>query len=117
LALLLAAIGLYGLMAYSVARRTREIGIRMALGAQREPVRWLILRETLLLAAVGIAVGLPCALAASRLVASLLYGVSTKDPLTVAVICGILIAITAVAGWLPARRATRVDPMVALRDE
>src|SRR5215471_16396361 len=117
LALLLAAIGLYGLMAYSVTRRTREIGIRMALGAQREPVRWLILRETLLLAAVGIAIGLPCALAASRLVASLLYGVSTKDPLTLTVISGILIAIAAAAGWLPARRATRVDPMVALRNE
>jgi predicted permease len=117
LALLLAAIGLYGLMAYSVARRTREIGIRMALGAQRELVRWLILRETLLLALVGIVIGLPCALAASRLVASLLYGVSAKDPLTLVVICSILIAISAVAGWVPARRATRVDPMVALRDE
>ncbi len=117
LALLLAAIGLYGLMAYSVARRTREIGIRMALGAQRELVRWLILGETLLLAAVGIAIGLPCALAASRLVASLLFGISTKDPLTLVAICSILIAIAVVAGWLPARRATRVDPMVVLRDE
>jgi predicted permease len=117
LALLLAAIGLYGLMAYSVTRRTREIGIRMALGARREPVRWLILRETLLLAAAGIAIGLPCAAAASRLVATLLYGVSTRDPLTLAVPCGVLIVVAAIAGWLPARRATRVDPMLALRDE
>jgi len=117
LALLLAAIGLYGLMAYSVTQRTREIGIRMALGARREPVRWLILRETLSLAAAGIAIGLPCALAASRLLASLLYGVSTRDPLTLVVPCGILIGVAAVAGWQPARRATRVDPMVALRVE
>jgi len=104
-------------MAYSVTRRTREIGIRMALGARREPVRWLILRETLLLAAAGVAIGLPCTLAGSRLIASLLYGVSTRDPLMLVVPCGILIAVAAAAGWLPARRATRVDPMVALRDE
>src|SRR5215472_10901211 len=85
--------------------------------AWREPVCWLILREILLLAAAGIAIGLPCALAASRVVASLLYGVSTNDPLTLAVTSAILITIAAAAGWLPARRATRVDPIVALRDE
>jgi ABC-type antimicrobial peptide transport system permease subunit len=117
LALLLAAIGLYGLMAYNVTRRTREIGIRMALGAQREWVRWLILRETLLLAGVGIVIGMPVAFAGSRLIATLLYGVSMKDPLILLSVCGILMAVAAVAGWLPARRATRVDPIVALRYE
>ena len=117
LALLLAAIGLYGSMAYNVTRRTREIGIRMALGAQREWVRWLVLRETLLLAGVGIVIGVPVAFAGSRLIATLLYGVSMKDPLILLSVCGILIAVAAVAGWLPARRATQVDPIVALHYE
>jgi predicted permease len=117
LALLLAAIGLYGLMTYQVTRRTREIGIRMALGARRELVRRLILRETLTLAGFGIVIGLPCALVGSRLIASVLYGISPKDPLTLVMVCGILIAVATVAGWLPAYRATLVDPMVALRYE
>jgi predicted permease len=117
LALLLAAIGLYGLMAYQVTRRTREIGIRMALGAHRKLVRRLILRETLALAGFGIVIGLPCALVGSRLIARLLYGVSTKDPLTLVLVCGILTSVATLAGWLPAHRATMVDPMVALRYE
>ena len=117
LALLLAAIGLYGLMAYDVTRRTREIGIRIALGAERDSVRWLVLRETLALAALGVAIGLPCALAASRLIASMLYGVSAKDPVTLTAVSALLVGVAALAGWIPARRATRVDPMVALRYE
>jgi len=117
LALLLAAIGLYGLMAYNVTRRTREIGIRIALGAERDSVRWLVLRETLALAALGVAIGLPCALAASRLIASMLYGVSAKDPVTLIAVSALLVGVAALAGWIPARRATRVDPMVALRHE
>jgi predicted permease len=117
LALLLAAIGLYGLMAYNVTRRTREIGIRMALGAEKRDVRWMVLRETLLLTAFGLAVGLPCALGASRLIASMLYGIGPSDPVTLAVVSVALAAVSAMAGWLPARRAIRVDPMVALRYE
>jgi predicted permease len=117
LALLLAAIGLYGLMAYNVMRRSREIGIRMALGAQRGSVQRMVLRETLTLALIGLAFGVPCAAAASRLIASLLYGVSTHDPLTLVVVSIMLAAIAAIAGFIPARRAMRLDPMTALRNE
>jgi predicted permease len=116
-ALLLAAIGLYGLMAYNVTRRTREIGIRMALGAEKGDVRWMVLRETLLLTAFGLVIGLPCALGASRLIASMLYGIRPSDPATLTVASVVLVAVSAMAGWLPARRAMRVDPMVALRYE
>ena len=117
LALLLSAIGLYGLMAYNVTRRTREIGIRMALGAQQQGVRWLVLRESLLLALLGIAAGLPCTMAASRWIGNLLFRVSISDPAILAGICGTLLAVAALATWLPAHRATRVDPMIALRHE
>jgi len=117
LALLLAGIGLYGLMAYTVTRRTQEIGVRVALGAARENVFSMILRETLRLTGIGIALGLACALAASRLVANMLYGVSAWDPVTLAAVSVVLTAVAAVAGWIPARRATRVDPMAALRYE
>jgi putative ABC transport system permease protein len=117
LALLLAGIGLYGLMAYNVTRRTQEIGVRVALGAARENVLSMILRETLRLTSIGIALGLAFALAASRLVANMLYGVSAWDPVTLAAVSVVLTAVAAVAGWIPARRATRVDPMVALRYE
>ncbi|MGH9849339.1 MAG: ABC transporter permease [Blastocatellia bacterium] len=116
-ALLLAALGLYGVMAYAVTRRTREIGIRMALGAQSDDVLWLVLRETLLLVSIGIAIGLPVALAAARLIKGWLFGLTANDPLTIALAVLALLAIAALAGFLPARRATRVDPMMTLRHE
>jgi predicted permease len=116
-ALLLAGLGLYGVMAYAVARRTREIGIRMALGAQAGNVLWLVLRETLLLVSIGIAIGLPTALAATRLTKGMLFGLAATDPLTIALATLVMIAIAAMAGYLPARRAMQVDPMVVLRQE
>ena len=117
LALLLAAVGLYGVMAHAVARRVREIGIRMALGARAAEVLWLILRETLLMVGIGALIGIPAALALTRLLATFLYGLTPQDPLSIAASTVILIAITALAGYIPARRATRVDPMIALRYE
>jgi putative ABC transport system permease protein len=116
-ALLIAAIGLFGLMAYNVTRRTRELGIRMALGAQRGGVLRMILRETLALTLAGIVVGLPCALAATRLIVHMLFGVRPYDPVTLVVVSMSLLAVGAMAGYIPARRAMRVDPMVALRYE
>jgi predicted permease len=117
LALLLAGIGLYGLMAYNVARRTQEIGVRIALGAARNNVLAMILRETLGLTSIGVVLGLGCSLAASQIIANLLFGVSAQDPETLAAAAAVLIAVAAVAGWIPARRAMRVDPIVALRYE
>jgi ABC-type antimicrobial peptide transport system permease subunit len=117
LALLLAAIGLYGVMAHSVARRIREIGIRMALGARRGEVLWLILRDVALMIGLGALIGLPAAFGLTRLVSSFLYGLTPQDPLSIAASTLVLIAITALAGYIPARRATAVDPMVALRHE
>jgi len=117
LALLLAAIGLYGILAYAVARRTTEIGVRMALGAKRAAVQWMVLRDALLLVAIGIVVGIPAALGLTRLARSLLFGVEPNDPLTIACAAALMISIAMLAGYLPAWRASRVDPMVALRYE
>jgi len=117
LATLLAAIGLYGLMSYSVARRTREIGIRMALGAERRSVLWLVIREVAVLVGVGIVVGVPVALALGRLVQSQLFDLSATDPLAFGGAAALLAAVALLAGYVPARRATRVDPMLALRYE
>ncbi|HKQ08473.1 MAG TPA: ABC transporter permease, partial [Blastocatellia bacterium] len=117
LALLLACIGLYGVLSYAVARRTNEIGIRMALGAQSRDVLWLMLREALMLVIIGVAVGLAASLAATRTASSLLYNLKPNDPLTITLATLLLLTIAILAGYLPARRAARVDPMVALRDE
>jgi predicted permease len=117
LALLLACVGLYGVMSYDVARRTHEIGIRMALGAQRRDVVGLVLRETMLLVFIGVIIGLGAALASTRLIINLLYGLTPNDPLTVALAGLLLLTVAALAGYLPAHRAARVDPMVALRHD
>jgi predicted permease len=117
LALVIACVGLYGTVSYNVARRTGEIGIRMALGAQRRGVVWMVLREVLLLAAAGLAIGLLTALVTSKFVASFLYGMKPNDPqaLTLAVVT--LLAAALLAGYVPARKASRIDPMTALRHE
>jgi predicted permease len=117
LALVLAGVGLFGLMSYTVTRRTREIGIRMALGSQRPAILRLVLGESLLLAMAGIVIGAPCALGGARLIAHVLFGVGPADPLTCAVASGTLLAIGAIAGYWPARRAMNTDPIVALRCE
>jgi predicted permease len=117
LALLLAAIGLFGLMSYSVARRTNEIGIRMALGAQARDVLTLVMRESMMLVIAGVAIGLGVALAAGRFVASLLFGLAGTDTVTMVVAMTVMVTVSAIAGFFPARRASRVDPMVALRYE
>ena len=117
LAALLACVGLYGTLAYGVARRTGEIGVRMALGATRRDVLWMVLRETLVLIAIGVVVGLPCSVGASRLLASQLYGVKPTDALTLAAGALLFAGVAVFAGYDPARRASRVDPMVALRYE
>ena len=116
-ALLLCVIGLYGLMAYAVTGRTREIGIRVALGAQRAEILRSVLRESLLLTGIGVGIGLPCAIAATRLIQSMIYGISRTDLTTFALVVATLAAVGIVAGYIPARRAMRVDPMEALRNE
>jgi ABC-type antimicrobial peptide transport system permease subunit len=108
---------LYGILSYSVASRTSEIGIRMALGARRRDVLWLVLREALLMVIVGLAVGLPMIWAVTRLASTLLFGLTPTDPVSLLLAALLMTAVAMTAGYLPARRATRVDPMVALRYE
>jgi putative ABC transport system permease protein len=117
LATLLSAVGIFGVMNYSVQMRTREIGLRMALGAQPRRVLLLVLRQGLLLTLIGIGVGLAGALVLSRVMSGLLYGVGTSDPLTFASIVVLLGVVSLVACYIPARRATRVDPLIALKYE
>ncbi len=117
LALLIACVGLYGTMSYTVARQVGEIGIRMALGAQRGAVVWMVLRRVLLLAAVGLGISVPAALIGSRLVKSFLFETRPNDPGTLALAGVVLLSAALVAGYAPARRASRIDPLVALRQE
>jgi ABC-type antimicrobial peptide transport system permease subunit len=117
LALLLAMVGLYGITAYAVTSRGGEIGIRMALGAQRRSVIWLIMRDVVVLLGLGVVLGLAGALAAGRLITSLLYGIRPNDPAQLAGAVLVLAVCTAIAAYLPARRAARLDPMSALHDQ
>ena len=117
LALLLAAIGLYGVLSYAVAQRTNEIGIRMALGAQRGTVIRMVLRETAVLIGIGLAAGVPASLACARFIQSQLFGLKAADPVTLGAALGIMIAVALASGYLPARRASKVDPLIALRYE
>jgi ABC-type lipoprotein release transport system permease subunit len=117
LALVLAAIGLYGVMAYSVLERTNEIGIRMAIGARTGDVLWMVMRESLIVVAPGVVLGVPLALGLGRLVSSQLFALSPGDPVTLIAAALLLAIASALAAYVPARRATKVDPMVALRHE
>jgi putative ABC transport system permease protein len=116
-ALVLAAAGIYGVLSGSVAERTREIGVRAALGASRESIFALILRQGMTLTGLGVAIGIAGAIAASEAIASMLFGVSRLDPFTYLGVLVLLLGVSAVACWVPARRAMRVDPMEALRHE
>ncbi|MBO0861127.1 MAG: FtsX-like permease family protein, partial [Chloracidobacterium sp.] len=116
-ALLLSCVGLYGVMSYAVTRRTNEIGIRMALGALPGNVVRIVMRESLLLVVLGVGIGLAAAAATTRLASTLLFGLTPTDPLTITLATLLMIGVAALAGFLPARRASRIDPMVALRYE
>jgi ABC-type antimicrobial peptide transport system permease subunit len=117
LALLLACIGLYGVMAHGVVRRTKEIGIRMALGAERRGIVWMVMREAILLVVAGIVIGVPVALGATRLIASQLFGLGPADPFTLIGSALVLAGVASLAGFLPATKASKVNPLTALRYE
>ena len=116
-ALFLGSVGIYGVISYIVAQRTREIGVRMAMGAERSDVSGMVLRQALVLSAAGVLIGLVAAAGLTRLMASLLYGVSPMDPITLGSVSVALASVAVLASWLPARRAASVDPVVALRSE
>ncbi|HET9948855.1 MAG TPA: FtsX-like permease family protein [Longimicrobiales bacterium] len=117
MALLLGAVGVYAVVAYAVSRRTGEIGVRMALGAHAADVRWMVLRQGAVVVGAGIAIGLACAFALTRLISGMLFGVSPTDPATFAVLAATVAMVAGLALWLPARRASRIDPIEALRSE
>jgi ABC-type antimicrobial peptide transport system permease subunit len=117
LGLLLSCVGLYGIMAHAVVRRTNEIGIRMALGAERNHIVWMVLKESLVLVAVGLVIGIPAAWAAANLISSQLFGVNPSDPVSLIIAALALTSVAALAGYLPARKASRVNPLIALRYE
>jgi predicted permease len=117
LGLLLSCVGLYGIMAHAVVRRTNEIGIRMALGAERRDIVWMVLKESLMLVGIGLALGLPASWGAAQLISNQLFGMRPSDPISLAVAVLLLTVVAVLAGYLPARRASRVDPLVALRYE
>jgi ABC-type antimicrobial peptide transport system permease subunit len=116
IALLLAAVGVYGVISYSVSQRTQEIGVRVALGARRSDVLRLVVGQGMRLAGIGLAIGLVGSLGITRVIRSLLFGVTPTDPLSFGLITVFLTAVAAIASWLPARRATGVDPIIALRE-
>ena len=117
LAALLACVGIYGVMSYGIARRTNEFGIRMAMGAERRDVLRMVLREAITLAATGVVCGLGIALASGRLVNGVLFGLEPHDPFAIGIATALMIAVALGAGWVPAQRATRIEPMRALRHE
>ncbi len=116
-ALALGVVGIYGVISYIVSQRTREIGVRMALGADQRDVRRMVLRQGVILAGIGVVVGLVAAVGLTRLMSSLLYGVEATDPVTFGVVTAMLVTVALVATYLPALRASRTDPLVALRFE